>query len=343
MNIRTVTIASILTGVLPLQVQGARGIADDPIAAAAISTPAQATQISSFTGQVDHAAAGCGFRNFDSCTIRLRGIPANSTVVRASLNWAQICSGTTCPATVPIEFQGRTINSTLIAPGPGTCPQPCWAGTLLGAYQVDVTGLMPATTTAAVSNKIINGDYLVSAIPSNAAERDGRDPFLPATTNLPKAEGATLVVVYSNPSLSAAGRVYIHKGCDFFSGTLNVTNAISPVGPSPVTAVKFTRFGADGQVGSSTNATPAISNENTFFGGPAASCPAAVLPQIAGNGSIDNQNSDWNGNDGEPLNQLWDTHTSSGLSLGAGAGSYCVRYVSGGDCMVSIGYVLTLR
>jgi hypothetical protein len=190
---------------------------------------------------------------------------------------------------------------------------------------------------------VINGDYQINGFPSNAAERDGRDPWVFTSANLPKAEGATLVVVYSNPSLSSSGRVYIHNGCDLFSGTLNVSNTLA-LAPAGVSSVKFTRFGADGQVGSSTAASPALSDEKTFFGGPSGSCPTAALTQIAGDGSTRDRDSDWNGADGEPLNQLWDTHTTnvSGL-LGAGAGNYCVRYVSLGDCMNAIGYVLTAR
>ncbi len=324
------------------QVSGSGGVADDRAAAAARVEPAAPVTFLTFTGRVDHAAAGTGLRNFDSGTIRLRGIPAGSTVVRAFLYWAMICPvGAVCPPVVPIEFEGRTIDSRLFCTG----AQPCWvAGASLGAYLADVTGLMPGTTTAVVANKVINGDYQISRFPFNASERDGRDPWVPATTLTPKVEGATLVVVYSNPSLPITGRVYLHHGCDFFVGTLNVSNALAPVAPSPIAFVRSTRFGADGQVGTSTNASPAFSEEKTFFGGPSANCAAAALTQIAGDGSARNHDSDWNGSDGGPLNQLWDTHTTTvtGL-LGAGAANYCVRYVANGDCMNAIGYVLSVR
>jgi len=248
-----------------------------------------------------------------------------------------ICEDSTCPSTVDIEFQGRTITSALI----GTSGSPCWAGTRIGAYRVDVSGLMAGRGGA---NSIINGDYLISGIPNNAIERDGRDPWSPATPNLPKAEGATLVVVYTNPSLSTSGQVYIHNGTDTASGgTFNATLPLSVPAPSSIANVKFTRFGADGQVGSSTSPSSAA-DDQTFFGGPSASCASANLTQIAGPGSDINADSDWNGSDGGPLNQLWDTHTTTvtGL-LGSGATNYCVRYVSTGDCLTFIGYVLTVR
>jgi len=324
------------------QVPGQGGLADDQAAAQALVTPAAATTFLRFTGRVDHAAAGTGLRNFDSGTIRLRGVRQGSTVVRAFLFWAMICPvGADCPATVPIEFEGRTIDSRLFCTG----GQPCWvAGASLGAYIVDVTGLMPGTTTAAVANKVINGDYQISRFPYNAGERDGRNPWTPVTTLTPKVEGATLLVVYSNPNLSTSGRVYLHRGCDLFSGTLNVSNTINPVAPSTINVAKLTHFGADGQVGTGTSATPAASGEKTFFGGPAANCAAAALVQISGDGSTRNLDSDWNGADGVPLNQLWDTHTTTvtGLLRG-GAANYCVRYVSTGDCMNAIGYALTVR
>jgi hypothetical protein len=324
------------------QVSGSGGVADDRAAAAALVGPAAPVTFLTFTGRVDHAAAGTGLRNFDSGTIRLRGIPANSTVVRAFLYWAMICpTGAVCPPIVPIEFEGRTIDSRLLCTG----AQPCWvAGATLGAYLVDVTGLMPGTTTAVVANKVINGDYQISRFPFHPNERDGRDPWVPLTALTPKVEGATLVVVYSNPSLSLTGRVHLHHGCDFFVGTLNVTNPLVPAAPSPILFAKSTRFGADGQVGTGNSASPITSEEKTFFGGPSANCAVAVLTQIAGDGSTRNHDSDWNGSDGGPLNQLWDTRTTTvtGL-LRAGAANYCVRYVSSGDCMNAIGYALTLR
>jgi hypothetical protein len=46
-----------------------------------------------------------------------------------------------------------------------------------------------------------------------------------------------------------------------------VSNTINPVAPATINVAKLTHFGADGQVGSGTSATPAASGEKTFFGG----------------------------------------------------------------------------
>jgi hypothetical protein len=56
---------------------------------------------------------------------------------------------------------------------------------------------------------------------------------------------------------------------------------------------------------------------------------------IAGPGSPYND-SDWNGSDGRPLPQLWDTHGHQvDLPIGA-SGSVTVGYTSPGDCLVPV-------
>lgn len=329
---------------LPSMLQGQQGVSRNAVGVAEVN--ATAARFTTISGRVDHVAAGTGLRNFGEGTIRLRGIPPNSTVVKAYLYWAMICSGASCPANVSIQFRNQALATARFCTG----PQPCWAGQLLGAYRADVTSRMPA------AGQVINGDYKVSGVPINATEKDGRDPWAPATAALPKPEGTTLVVVFRNPGLPASGRVYIHNGCDGNTApaTINIINTLQPAAPNPLQFARFTRFGADGQVGVSTLAVPDFTNEKTFFKGPVgASCPTS-MPQIAGDNAFLDRDSDWNGDDGEPLNQLWDTHTTvvhddgflDGL-LAPGANNYCVRYVirpvnagASVDCMNFIGYVL---
>jgi len=315
-------------------VTGSGGVPADPAAAKAVSQ----VNLEPFKvyARADHAAAGTSLRNFDSGTIRLRGIPPNATVVQAYLYWSYISSTSPCPKTAAIDFDGRTIYSSNFCTG----GDPCWGGAALCAYYADVTGLMPGTSSAALANKVINGDYLISRAPTSL-DRTGQDPWAPATANFPKVEGATLFVVYR--TTTTTGTVYLHHSCDLFTGTLDASLTLVPAAPSTISFIKFSRWGDDGQVGAGTDASPGTSDEQTWFGGPG-TCPAG-LTQIAGNGSADNQNSDWNGNDGEPLNQLWDTHTSTNLAglLGSGAGNYCVRYVAFLDCVNAIGYALTVN
>src|SRR5688572_5603327 len=120
---RRLGVASVLlliSVVVSLEALAQEGVPSPSQALAPQTVQAAPSTAAVFTGQVDHAASGCGLRNFDSCTIRLRGIPSNSTVVRAFLYWAMICAGTSCPTSVDIEFDGRTITSSLIR----TAPQP---------------------------------------------------------------------------------------------------------------------------------------------------------------------------------------------------------------------------
>lgn len=280
--------------------------------------------ITTLVGQVDHVANGVGLRNLGSGTIRLRGAPSSaSDVAVAILYFGFICSAT-CPTSQTVFFQGTAVTALLI----GTAPPPCWPGTAYGAYKVEVTGLISAG---------INDDYSIAGVPSGAT--DAGDPWNSSVIP-PLAEGASLVVVYVDPTLPT-GAVYINDGA-VTGGTVagevvNIDNPTSP--PLPGTFRRFTRLGADGQVGFSVTANPSTSGEKTFIGptpGP--------LVQIAGPGSTRNTDSDWNGHDGVPLNQLWDTHTEafSGI-IPAGTTSYRVQYQFPDDCVSWTAHVLTAR
>lgn len=277
--------------------------------------------VTTLGGQVDHVASGVGLRNLGSGTIRLRGAPSSASDVAASiLYFGFICSGT-CPTSQTVFFQGTAVTALLI----GTAAQPCWAGTTYGAYKAEVTGLISAG---------INDDYFIEGVPSGAT--DGADPWNSPVV-LPLAEGASLLVVYVDPTLTA-GAVYINDGAvTGLGGVVNIDNPTAP--PVMGSFRRFTNLGADGQVGVSVTAIPTLAQDKTFIGptpGP--------LVQIAGPGSTANTDSDWNGHDGVPLNQLWDTHTKafSGI-IPAGATSYRVQYNFGADCVSWTAHVLTAR
>jgi hypothetical protein len=290
-----------------------------PSQAAAAAVPAVSVPSFRFTGLVDHAASGVGLRNKGAGVIRLRGVPVTAQAEAGILYFGIICNGP-CPFSQVVNFQGKPVTAINIA----TATQPCWFGTEYGAYSVGVTPLL--------SNPI-NDDYVVSGVPSNLT--NGSDPWA-TPGSAPLAEGASLVVVYSDPSLSP-GIVYVHDGAVFFAATVDIDNPVSP--PLPGSSRKFTAIGADGQVGTSTAAAPTISGEKTLIGPTGGS-----LTQISGPNSTQNQDSDWNGHDGVPLNQLWDTNTHSFIGiLPAGTTSYRVEYQSFGDCMDWTAHVLTAR
>ncbi len=348
---KTMTVFSLLLGVAVLagvlcspgaaQAQGSYGVPDQR-AGAQVSTQAAAMSFfASFSGQVDHVAAGAAMRNFGSGTIRLRGIPPASTVVRAYLYWALICAPSpsgTCPTATTGQFEGHAISGNLY----GSAPQPCW-GVLapIGAYRADVTGLMPATTTVAVANKVANGDYQLTGFPSGRT--DGSNPWVTSTIP-PLMEGATLVVIYSNPSLSGGFTFINNAPVTIIGTTADIANPIPPSIPAGQgLSRKLTRFGADGQRYATPTSTLATSTEKTWVFAGIVPAPGT---QIAGPGSLIDVDSDWNGGDGRPIPELWDTRTTAFTGTGAipsGVTSYTVRYASLGDCITPIGHVLTAR
>lgn len=266
---------------------------------------------------VDHLAAGTGTRNAGYGTIRLRGAPPNARLIAAYLYWGGIEDAP--PPTQDVNFEGRRVTGRLL----GTAVGPCWGGGTFGLYRAVVSHLIPPE---------IDGDYRVDGFPSFLV--DGRNPWGPnAISTRPLAEGSSLVALITHRNLSSSARTYFFHGPVQFSGPLTIDQALAP--PLASSILKHTRIGADGQVGAGITPFGAAPQEDTFIGpvpGP--------LTQIKGVGAI-NTDSDWNGADGVPLNQLWDTHTSdvSG-TIPAGSPSYRVQYVSRGDCLEAAVHVL---
>ncbi|MET0649141.1 MAG: hypothetical protein ABW208_21225 [Pyrinomonadaceae bacterium] len=268
-------------------------------------------------GGLDHVANGVGTRNSRSNTIRLRGVPPGATAVRAYLYW-----GTLQAAAAPTQtavFNGTPVTGTLI----GAAGPTCWGPGVFAAYRASVIALISPG---------INRDYVITGLPTSLA--DGRSPwFGPAP--LPLSEGASLVVIYSHSSVPPGAQVFINNGAAFFFNLININNPLGGV-LNPYSRLKHTRIGGDGQSGFGTSSFLAATNERTFLGFP--------FTQIKGPGSPFNIDSDWNGDDGAPLNQLWDTHTDSfGQILPPGVGNYVVQYAAGGDCIFAVAHVLSTQ
>jgi hypothetical protein len=279
-------------------------------------------------GGLDHAAAGAGTRNAGFGTIRLRGVPAGSRVVSAFLYWGDIGVAPGLNAC----FNGNVIPPARIQLV-GSSRQPCWnpAGTFF-AYRTDVRHLLSPG---------VNGDYLVRCLRTSVA--NGTCPWTPPVTALPLSEGATLLVIYSHPSVPRTAQVILSHGPQFFALGNNDYTTLLTLPIPPHTTVKHTRFGADGQVGVANcglSSILSITDERTSLG----PSPFA-LTQIKGPGSPFNGDSDWNGNDGQPQNKLWDTQTdvAPGGIIPAGVTQYTVRHTARGDCIVWVGHVLGVR
>jgi hypothetical protein len=203
----------------------------------------------------------------------------------------------------------------------GTSANPCWGAGVYALYSVDVLPFVP---------QWINGDYQVSGIPT--ARNDGGDPWVGFDLTQPLAEGSSLAVTYSHASVPPHSMVYTHAGpSTFIGGGLNLVNLLAP--PLPGAGfLRHTRIGADGQVGSGVAPVNPVAADTTAING----------IQIKGVGAPANQDSDWNGSDGGPLNQVWDTHTSDVTgTMAAGDGLYLVNYFSPSDCVSPSVHILT--
>lgn len=308
---------------------------DEPDVAPVPTTTAPAAPNPILPGGVDHAAAGTGTRNAGFGTIRLRGVPAGSTILRAWLYWGTVLA-IPVPNTATAIFNGTTVTGQRVnAP----TLEPCWLfnNARFVAFRANVRPLIVAG---------INSDYKITGLAS--AITNGTDPFVCAppfpTPPTPGSEGATLLVIYSHSSVPSPARTYIHQGPTLVTGNTTVTNNLNPVVPNH-SVVKQTRFGADGQVGCTLFSIGSLNGEMTHVGP-----NAGALFQIKGPGSTVNTNSDWNGGDGSPLNQLWDTQTDAFGSVNGvtnlipiGSAQYVVQYTSVGDCFVTVAHVLTVK
>ena len=166
----------------------------------------------------------------------------------------------------------------------------------------------------------------------------GRGLGLPTTWQSaipPLAEGATLVVFYTNPnSIYKITYIFENPVCgQMFAGAFAAT--LTGFNPAPTNTAKFTLVGADGQIGAAPSGLSSvydITAETSFFQG----------TQIAGppnGGTSSNADSDWNGHDPEPLNQLWDTRTHI-VPIKPNSTSAEVKYNSLGDCLVIVAFFL---
>lgn len=299
-------------------------------------------------GGIDHAVAGVATRNSGQGVIRLRGVPPGAQLVNALLVWGEI---TNQPVSYNIGFGSiSTPPATFTGNVYGVTTEPCWnpAGQYAG-YITNVTSAI---------NAGINGDYLVTSLRS--AVTDNRCAWLDAdcaepNNDLVMSEGASLIVFYSHECIPLNAQVYMHLGPQMFFGTQTYTHSTSPPIISGMLTVKHSRIGADGQVsfgpGShglvftpscGLNASPQVSDERTWL----VNALGSSL-QIKGDGAGKNRDSDWNGEDGEPLNKLWDTHSdvfldSSFLAVSGGL-NYSVKYQSQGDCVVWAVHILGIR
>lgn len=255
----------------------------------------------------DHVANGVAMRNRTSGTIHLRGIPIRSKPLRATLYFNFSDGSEKGADTSPVLFDGNVVNATKT----GDHLDPCWGMAGSHSYMADVTRFMP-------TGGDMNQDYHV-VLPFDAnTSTTGQNPWSPFENQEVRMQGATLIVAYRNANSIGAVYLYDNLNNAMFAGTATFTLTHGVHDSDGL----FTMVGADGQRG--TGHDNALSNELTFFNG----------NQIAGPPVA---SSDWDGSDGWPLVQLWDTHTHI---VKLQRDSSQVRYQANGDCLVPVAFVI---
>ncbi|MBI4714845.1 MAG: hypothetical protein HY760_02720 [Nitrospirae bacterium] len=279
--------------------------------------------------QARYDTGGVALRNQQYGTITIGSIPPDSKVVKAYLYWMwasmaapvgglhdQVLFKRISPTLMP----GGLLMATMVGVSVGSGLDPCWLGSSNYVYRADVTALVAG---AGLSG---GGVYLVGLKPGSAGSFDRSDPWGPPGAVAPLAEGASLVVIYQNGT-EAMGTVRLYDvglAGNMFMDVLDYNLVGLPAGG---TLSLWDTIGGDGQVGSSRLAIPLAATETTTL-----DLVPVAGPVVPGGSTYNDSN--WNGSDGRPLPQLWDTHGHRvDLPIGA-AGSVAVNFTAGWDCLV---------
>lgn len=269
----------------------------------------------SYTLPGGYVAAGVAMRNLGAGKITIKGIPRGATIEAAFLYWGMINSIANDAMATGL-FNGNAIKGTNYSIG----GDPCWYVGSMFAYRADVTEFITG-----------NGTYNLSGFASGIIT--GGSPWDQTIGVVaPLCEGATLVVVYRRETLPVQ-TIVLYEGCQLFFGPQRYEFTMGGFVADPVKKAKLTIFGADGQDGGGSGAVPDADKELLEFNGTIIAAPPS---------------SPWNGADGQPLPQLWDTHTYNVKNLVA-KGSKKITVANAGyetqksyDCMNWIGAIFAV-
>ena len=293
------------------------GMLDSPSGASPQATKTITVTPSSLTTGVDHVANGVSLRNSCSGTIALRGIPSGSTLKSAFLYWNYMDGSKVGASTDTEMFNGKRVTGTKVADQPDLC----WGTKGDHSYRASITPLASGH------------NYIFTAL--NCTDKSGQNPWNPLLTGTPIEpawDGVSLVETYRNSSTGSdkvaifdelAGASNSNAGVHNFAVKMNTgTTKFTGTG-------LFTQINADGQVG--TSFSPACgsglcSYERDEFNSINLTGPGAVYPQ-----------SDWDGSDGWPLPQLWDTHTLETQFNGTATNTNTTVVTD--DCIAPIAYI----
>lgn len=246
---------------------------------------------------VRHVTNGVALRNKRNGPINLRGIPANSNVLKAYLYWTYIDKKTAGASTSKAMFRGINVVGDKIADNLNPAwKNPTWIGDGGShTYKKDVTDLVNI-----FNNPNRNYPFYFKGFDD---ANSGENPWSPADYHEIKLEGAALLVIYTNATVefSTSGKnVYLYDKCLNDTGFFGYQSFILKH-PGISGDGLFTMCGADGQRGltgydNGDQGSNRLSNEKTFFNGNQIAGPPVAA-------------SDWDGSAGLPLPQLFDLHT----------------------------------
>jgi hypothetical protein len=293
------------------------GVLDSPSGASPEATVTITVKPSFLATGVAHVANGVALRNSCSGTIALRGIQSGSTLKSAYLYWNYMDDSAVGASSDKVKFNGKTVTGTKVADQPDLC----WETNGDHSYRAEITPVASGH------------DYTFTAL--NCTDKSGQNPWIPLLTGTaiePAWDGASLVETYSNSSTSSDkvaifdklhGASNSNAGAHNFAVKMNTGSTIfSGTG-------LFTQINADGQVGTSFSTecgSGICSDEQDDFNNIALTGPGGVYPQ-----------SDWDGSNGWPLPQLWDTHTMYDEFNGTSTNTDTTIVTD--DCIAPVAYI----
>ncbi|MBM7867342.1 DUF3344 domain-containing protein [Heliobacterium gestii] len=272
------------------------------------------TEFYNHTLRGNYVAAGVGMRNRGFGTINIT-LPAGSTILKAFLYWAVI-RGTGDP---PVPDTGTLNGTAITADVRYTSGDPLWpdGSGFIDAFRADVTGIAVA------------GANVLTDFPSGLGDAT---PPQDASTAFPLMEGASLVVIFQNPTFPRT-TVVINDGAQtFVADTVSTTLQNFEVYGPPVQA-QTTYVVADGQA--------RFADDKALFNGTIVAGPGSSLkPQDAFNGA------DGTSLPGFAQDGLWDTLTvdvTSLVNIGDTSVEAAIRGISGGgDALTYIAQVFAV-
>lgn len=281
----------------------AAGCEDDRYDCGEVSVPC-----GPYAGGVELTTAGVGLRNYPTGTLELRGVRPGSQLVAAWLIWGVIIRDVSNEPDVlrdgKIVFEGASLVGTEL----GETDEPCWgpglppAGSedpesgagpaVFRAYQADVTPWLEDS---------INGDYELAL--HGGSLTGGEDPWGPVFPTLPgfQAEGASLVVITAHPDVLPEAMIALHAGPSFFTGVEEYHHELTLPIPE-LEGARHVRIGADGQ---SRTELDQVSTFSTWL-----SAEDGLFVALRGTKDAIDPRPDWQGVDGGPLTQLWDSQST---------------------------------